>query len=60
VATVLSENTGRAGLTVKVNVLSAVEPLLVALTVTLAVPVADGVPLKTPLLLMLYVPVPPL
>jgi hypothetical protein len=48
--TVASEKTGKAGLTVKVNVLSAVEPLLLALTVTLAVPVAVGVPKITALL----------
>jgi hypothetical protein len=42
--TVLSAKEGKAGLTVNVNVLSAVEPLLLALTVTLAVPVAVGVP----------------
>jgi hypothetical protein len=60
---VLSENTGSAGLTVKVNVLSAVEPLLFALTVTLAVPTADGVPeiiALLPLWVTVYVPVPPL
>jgi hypothetical protein len=48
----VSVNTGVAGLTVKVNVLSAVEPLLFALTVTLAVPTADGVPKITALLLL--------
>jgi len=41
-------NTGAGGLIVIVNVLSAVEPLLLALTSKIAVPSLSGVPEITP------------
>ena len=39
-----SENTGNAGLIPKLNVLSAIDPLLSALIVKFAVPTVFGVP----------------